>query len=30
MADVVIQIRSGRLKSVEEQPHPLSADEVEW
>lgn len=30
MADVVIHIRSGKVTSVEEQPHPLSADEVEW
>ena len=30
MADVVIHIRSGRVTSVTEQPHPLSVDEVEW
>lgn len=30
MADVVIRIRSGKVTSVQEQPHPLSVDEVEW
>ena len=30
MADIVIRIRSGKVTSVEEQPNPLSADEVEW
>ena len=30
MADVVIRIRSGKVTSVEEQPEPLAADEVEW
>lgn len=30
MADVVIRIRSGKVTSVEEQPAPLSVDEVEW
>ena len=30
MADVVIHIRSGRVTSVKEQLHPLSAEEVEW
>ena len=30
MADVVIRIRSGKVTSVEEQPAPLAADEVEW
>ena len=30
MADVVIHIRSGKVTSVDEQPHPLSADEVDW
>ena len=30
MADVVIRIRSGKVTSVEEQPSPLAADEVEW
>ena len=30
MADVVIHIRSGKVTSVKEQLHPLSAEEVEW
>ncbi len=30
MADVVIRIRSGKVTSIEEQPSPLSVDEVEW
>jgi putative ABC transport system ATP-binding protein len=30
MADVVIRIRDGKLTSVDEQLHPLSAEEVEW
>jgi putative ABC transport system ATP-binding protein len=30
MADVVIHIRSGKVTSVDEQPHPLSVEEVEW
>ena len=30
MADVVIRIRDGRLTSVDEQLHPLSAEEVDW
>jgi putative ABC transport system ATP-binding protein len=30
MADVVIHIRSGKVTSVDEQPHSLSADEVDW
>lgn len=30
MADVVIHIRSGKVTSVDEQLHPLSAEEVEW
>ena len=30
MADVVIRIRSGKVTSIEEQPAPLAADEVEW
>jgi len=30
MADVVIRVKSGRIRSVEEQKEPLSADEVEW
>lgn len=30
MADVVIRVKSGKIQSCEEQPHPLNADEVEW
>ncbi len=30
MADVVIRVKNGKIKSVEAQPEPLSADEVEW
>ena len=30
MADVVIHVKNGRIKSYEEQAHPMSADEVEW
>lgn len=30
MADVVIRVKNGRLKSLEEQSAPMSADEVEW
>lgn len=30
MADVVIRVKNGRIRSVEEQENPLSADEVEW
>ena len=30
MADVVIRVRNGKIRSVEEQDNPLSADEVEW
>ncbi len=30
MADVVIQVKNGKIKSYEEQAAPLSADEVEW
>ena len=30
MADVVIRVKNGRIRSVEEQLNPLSADEVEW
>jgi putative ABC transport system ATP-binding protein len=30
MADVVIHIRSGKVTTVDEQLHPLSAEEVEW
>ena len=30
MADVVIRVKNGKIKSVDAQPEPLSADEVEW
>lgn len=30
MADVVIRVKNGKIRSVEEQKAPLSADEVEW
>lgn len=30
MADVVIRVKNGKIKSVEDQPNPLSADEVDW
>lgn len=30
MADVVVQVKNGRIRSYEEQAHPLSVDEVEW
>ena len=30
MADVVIRVKNGKIKSVTEQAEPMSADEVEW
>lgn len=30
MADVVIRVKNGKIKSCEEQTAPMSADEVEW
>lgn len=30
MADVVLKVKNGKIKSVTEQPAPLSAEEVEW
>lgn len=30
MADVVIRVKNGKIKSYEEQENPMSADEVEW
>ena len=30
MADVVIRVKNGKIRSVEEQDEPMSADEVEW
>ena len=30
MADVVVRVKNGRIRSVEEQPVPASADEIDW
>lgn len=30
MADMVIRVKNGKIRSCEEQPEPMSADEVEW
>lgn len=30
MADVIIRVKNGKIKSVEEQDYPLNADEVDW
>ena len=30
MADVVIRVKNGKIKSLEVQSSPMSADEVEW
>ena len=30
MADVVIRVKNGKIRSYEEQENPMSADEVEW
>lgn len=30
MADVVVRVKNGKIKSYEEQVNPMSADEVEW
>ena len=30
MADVVVRVKNGKIRSVEEQVNPLSADEVDW
>ncbi len=30
MADEVIRVKNGKIRSIEEQKNPLSADEVEW
>ena len=30
MADVVIRVKNGKIKSFEEQENPISADEIEW
>ena len=30
MADVVIRVKNGKIRSIQEQDNPMSADEVEW
>ena len=30
MADVVIRVKNGKIKSYEEQENPMSVEEVEW
>lgn len=30
MADVVIRVKNGKIKSLTEQAEPMSAEEVEW
>jgi putative ABC transport system ATP-binding protein len=30
MADVIVRVKNGKIKSLEEQPEPLSAEEVDW
>ena len=30
MADVIIRVKNGKIRSIEEQDDPLSADEVDW
>ena len=30
MADIVVRVKNGKVKSVEEQASPMSADEVDW
>ena len=30
MADKVIHIRSGRIEAIEENPHPMSVENIEW
>lgn len=30
MADVVIHVKNGKIRKLEEQSHPLDADEIEW
>ena len=30
MADVVIRVKNGKIRSISEQENPMSADEVEW
>ena len=30
MADVIVRVKNGKIKSVEEQANPMSVDEVDW
>lgn len=30
IADIVIRVKNGKIKSCEDQPHPASVEEVEW
>lgn len=30
MADVIIKVKNGKIKSYEEQPNPSSVDEIDW
>ena len=30
LPDVVIQVKNGKIRSCEEQAHPMSVDEVDW
>jgi hypothetical protein len=30
MADVIIRVKNGIIRSIDEQQNPLTADEVEW
>lgn len=30
MADVVIRVKNGKIKSCEQQEHPMSAEEIDW
>ena len=30
MADIVIRVKNGKIRSIEEQDNPMSVDEVEW
>lgn len=30
MADVIIRVKNGKIRSIDEQDNPLSADEVDW
>ncbi len=30
MADVIVRVKSGKIRSVEEQAEPMSVEEVDW